>query len=127
MSHVKIISNDANRQALSSCHRIILRSRNIYEISKKPRNMRTAETVRGGSRCPSPHAANTRASGRHTVPMYRASVLTIVKMNKKRISSRLQMILHSLATRVPKILLYRAEHMFPALNTSMVSVLSSRL
>jgi len=41
-------------------------------------------------------------------------------MSVRRISSRLQKILHSLATRVPKIVLHRAENLFPALNTSMV-------
>jgi hypothetical protein len=46
-------------------------------------------------------------------------------MAEKRISSRLRVILHSLATKVPKIVLYRVEHIFPALNTSMVSVLFS--
>ena len=44
-------------------------------------------------------------------------------MNVSRISSRLQKILHSLATRVPKIVLHRAEDIFPALNTSLVSIL----
>jgi len=42
-------------------------------------------------------------------------------MSVRRISSRLQKILHSLATRVPKVVLQRAEDIFPALNTSMVS------
>ena len=44
-------------------------------------------------------------------------------MSVRRISPRLQTILHSLATRVPKVLLYRAEDIFPALNTSLVSSL----
>ena len=42
-------------------------------------------------------------------------------MSVRRISSRLQKILHSLATRVPKVVLHRAEEIFPALNTSLVS------
>jgi hypothetical protein len=42
-------------------------------------------------------------------------------MNVRRISSRLQKILHSLATRVPKVVLLRAEDIFPALHTSLVS------
>ena len=42
-------------------------------------------------------------------------------MSVRRISSRLQKILHSLATRVPKVVLHRAEDIFPALNTSLVS------
>jgi len=42
-------------------------------------------------------------------------------MNVRRISSELQKILHSLATRVPKVVLHRAEDIFPALNTSLVS------
>jgi hypothetical protein len=42
-------------------------------------------------------------------------------MSVSRISSRLQKILHSLATRVPKVILHRAEDIFPALNTSLVS------
>jgi len=42
-------------------------------------------------------------------------------MSGRRISSRLQKILHSLATRVPKIVLQRAEDIFPSLHTSMVS------
>ena len=41
-------------------------------------------------------------------------------MSVRHISSRLQKILHSLATRVPKIILHRAEDLFPALSTSMV-------
>jgi cellobiose-specific phosphotransferase system component IIC len=44
-------------------------------------------------------------------------------MVEERISVRLRMILHSLATKVPKIVLYRVERLFPALRTSMVSVL----
>jgi len=44
-------------------------------------------------------------------------------MSVRRISLRLQKILHSLATRVPKIVLHRAEDIFPALNTSLVSSL----
>lgn len=40
-------------------------------------------------------------------------------MSVRRISSRLRRILHSLATRVPKIILHRAEVIFPALTTSM--------
>jgi len=44
-------------------------------------------------------------------------------MSVKRISSRLQKILHSLATRVPKVVLHRAEDIFPTLNTSLVSSL----
>ena len=44
-------------------------------------------------------------------------------MSMRRISSRLQKILHSLATRVPKVVLHRAEDIFPALNTSLVSIL----
>jgi len=43
-------------------------------------------------------------------------------MSVRRISPRLQKILHSLATRVPKVVLHRAEDIFPALNTSLVSV-----
>jgi hypothetical protein len=42
-------------------------------------------------------------------------------MSARRISSRLQRILHSLATRVPKIVLQRAEVIFPSLHTSLVS------
>jgi len=42
-------------------------------------------------------------------------------MSAKRISPRLQKILHSLATRVPKIILQRAEDIFPSLYTSLVS------
>ena len=38
----------------------------------------------------------------------------------RRISSRLKKVLHSFATRVPKIVLHRAENLFPALNISMV-------
>jgi len=41
-------------------------------------------------------------------------------MSVRRISPRLQKILHSLATRVPKVVLHRAEDIFPALNTSLV-------
>ena len=41
----------------------------------------------------------------------------------ERISSQLRMILQSLATRVPKILIHRAENIFPALKTSLVSAL----
>ena len=48
-------------------------------------------------------------------------------MSVRRISSRLQKILHSLATRVPKVVLHRAEDIFPALNTSLVSSLWSCL
>ena len=44
-------------------------------------------------------------------------------MSVRRISSRLQKILHSLATRVPRIVLRRAEDIYPALNTSLVSYL----
>ena len=42
-------------------------------------------------------------------------------MSARRISSTLQNILHSLATRVPKIVLHRAEDIFPSLHTSLVS------
>jgi len=42
-------------------------------------------------------------------------------MSVRRISSKLQKILHSLATRVPKVVLHRAEDIFPALITSLVS------
>lgn len=43
-------------------------------------------------------------------------------MSLRRISARLQGILHSLATRMPKIVvLRRAEAIYPALNTSLVS------
>jgi hypothetical protein len=42
-------------------------------------------------------------------------------MSVRRLSPRLQKILHSLATRVPKVILQRAEVIFPALNTSLVS------
>ena len=42
-------------------------------------------------------------------------------MSARRISPRLQQILHSLATRVPKIVLHRAEDIFPSLHTSLVS------
>ena len=42
-------------------------------------------------------------------------------MSVRRISSKLQKILYSLATRVPKVVLDRAEDIFPALNTSLVS------
>jgi hypothetical protein len=42
-------------------------------------------------------------------------------MSTSRISPRLQKILHSLATRVPKIVLQRAEDIFPSLHTSLVS------
>ena len=73
------------------------------------------------------HLANTGSSGHDNVPTYLASILTRVKMSEERISSRLQMIFYSLATKVTKIVLYRAEHMFAALNTSIVSVLSSHL
>jgi len=44
-------------------------------------------------------------------------------MSMRRFSSRLQKILHSLATRVPKVVLHRAEDIFPAVNTSLVSSL----
>ena len=44
-------------------------------------------------------------------------------MSVRRISSRLQKILHSLATRVPVVVLHRAEDIFPALSTSLVSIL----
>jgi len=47
-------------------------------------------------------------------------------MSVRRISPRLQKILHSLATRVPKVVLHRAEDIFPALNTSLVSSISLR-
>jgi hypothetical protein len=40
-------------------------------------------------------------------------------MNVRRILSRLRKILHSLATRVPKVVLHRAKAIFPALNTSL--------
>ena len=40
-------------------------------------------------------------------------------MSVRRISPRLQKILHSLATRVPKVVLHRAEGIFLALNTSL--------
>jgi len=44
-------------------------------------------------------------------------------MSVRCISPRLQKILHSLATRVPKVVLHRAEDIlvFPALHTSLVS------
>jgi len=42
-------------------------------------------------------------------------------MSTRRILPRLQRILHSLATRVPRIVLYRAEDIFPSLHTSLVS------
>ena len=42
-------------------------------------------------------------------------------MSVRRISPQLQKILHSLPTRVPKIVLRRAEDIYPALNTSLVS------
>jgi len=42
-------------------------------------------------------------------------------MSARRISPRLQQILCSLATRVPKIVLHRAEDIFPSLHTSLVS------
>jgi len=42
-------------------------------------------------------------------------------MSMRRLSSRLQRLLHSLATRVSKILLHRAEDIFPFLHTSLVS------
>jgi hypothetical protein len=42
-------------------------------------------------------------------------------MSVRRISSRLRKIFYSLATRVPKVVLRRAEDIFPALNTSLVS------
>jgi hypothetical protein len=42
-------------------------------------------------------------------------------MRPRHISPRLQKILHSLATRVPKIVLQRAEDIFPSLHTSLVS------
>ena len=45
----------------------------------------------------------------------------------ERISSQLRMILQSLATRVPKIMICQAEHIFPALKTSLVSALWLRL
>jgi hypothetical protein len=41
-------------------------------------------------------------------------------MSVRLLSPRLQNALHSLATRVPKIVLHRAEDLFPVLNTSMV-------
>jgi hypothetical protein len=41
-------------------------------------------------------------------------------MSARHISPRLQNILHSLATRVPKIVLQRAEYIFPSLYTSLV-------
>ena len=44
-------------------------------------------------------------------------------MSVRRISSKLQKILHSLATRVPKVVLHRAEDIFPALNKNLVSSL----
>ena len=44
-------------------------------------------------------------------------------MSVRRISPQLQKILHSLATRVPKVVLHRAEYIFPALNTGVVSSL----
>jgi hypothetical protein len=40
-------------------------------------------------------------------------------MNVRRISSRLRKILHSLPTRLPKIVVHRAEDIFPALKTSL--------
>ena len=43
-------------------------------------------------------------------------------MSVRHTSSRLQKIFHSLATRVPKVELHRAEDIFPALNSSLVSV-----
>jgi hypothetical protein len=46
-------------------------------------------------------------------------------MSVTRISSTLQKALQSLASRVPKIVLYRAEELFPLLNTSMVSDMCS--
>jgi hypothetical protein len=42
-------------------------------------------------------------------------------MSARRISPRLQKILHSLASRVPKIVLHRAEDVFPSLHTGLVS------
>jgi hypothetical protein len=44
-------------------------------------------------------------------------------MSARRVSPRLQTVLHSLATRVPNIVLCRAEavEVFPALHTSMVT------
>jgi len=44
-------------------------------------------------------------------------------MSVRHISSRLQKILHSLATRVPVVVLHRAEDIFPALNNGLVSIL----
>jgi hypothetical protein len=43
-------------------------------------------------------------------------------MSEERLG-RLQRILHSLATRVPRVLLQRVEEMFPSLRETMVSVL----
>jgi hypothetical protein len=42
-------------------------------------------------------------------------------MSARRISPRLQKILHSLATGVPKIVLRRAEDIFPSVQTGLVS------
>jgi hypothetical protein len=98
---------------------------------KKRHNMWTAEMSMRFKIVPekkvAPPAPNTETSGRRTQSTYVGSVLRTVKMNKRRISSRLRMILHSLATKVPKILLYRAEDMFPALKTSVVSLFPSRM
>jgi hypothetical protein len=42
-------------------------------------------------------------------------------MSARRISQRLQKILHYLASRVPKIVLHQAEDIFPSLLTGLVS------
>jgi len=42
-------------------------------------------------------------------------------MSARRISPRLQRILQSLSTKVPKVVLHRAEDIFPSLHTSLVS------
>ena len=52
---------------------------------------------------------------------------TIQCVIMERISSRLRIILQSLATRVPRIRICRAEDIFPALKTSLVSALWSCL
>lgn len=129
MFYVRIISNDANRQTF----RFMLQ--NNFTHYKYIFKLETSAYSSDSGNCAAhsvpeskeaPHAANTGTGGGHTVLTRQASIVTILKMNKKLISSRLRVILHSLATRVPKIVLCRAEHVFPALNTSMVSFLSSR-
>jgi len=79
------------------------------------------------NKMPGEYPKEILSSLQHGESLKSRSFFLLVKMIKKYILSRLGNILHSLATRGQKILLYRFEHVFPAQNTSVVSFLSSRI